>query len=133
MFGTGHTISSVVAQLRYPQQGVKTGEHMKKKAELTPDQIDWLRQAHNDRMRPEAMAEHLGYHVDTIKRLLDRYGIRVALSSKHITTDERKDDWTRPCMKCKDETPRPRNQYICTPCKRRSRYKGVDESYLVYC
>ena len=80
------------------------------------------------------MAFRLGFHVDTIKRLLDRYGIHTALSSKHITTDDQEPTWTRPCMKCKCTTPRPKNQYICTPCKRDPSFSnpGVKDDMYVY-
>lgn len=106
---------------------------MKKKAELTPDQLDWLRQAHKDRMKPESMASHLGYHVDTIKRLLDRHGIHIALSSKHITTDQPEPQWNRPCNICKCTESRPKFQYTCTPCKRNTRHlQSVHESFHAY-
>ena len=105
---------------------------MKKKAELTSEQLAWLRQAYKDRVRPDLMAAHLGFHVDTIKRLLDRHGIHVALSSKHITTDQPEPTWTRPCMCCKSTEPRPKSQYICTPCKTLTkRLHAVHESYHV--
>lgn len=106
---------------------------MKKKAELTPEQVEWMRTAYKQRLNPEAMASHLNYHVDTIKRLLDRYGIHTALSAKHITTDEPGPQWTRPCNLCKQPTPRPKFQYTCDCCKRGTRqYQHVHESFHAY-
>ncbi len=107
---------------------------MKKKAELTPEQLEWLREAHRDRKRPEEMSAHLGFHVDTIKRLLDRHGIHIALSAKHITTDATPVAmWARPCNICKDTTERPKFQYTCDCCKRTNRqYSHVHESFHAY-
>lgn len=103
------------------------------KIELSPDQIEWLRQANDLRVHPTLMAIHLGFHVDTIKRLLDRYGIKEALSSKHITAGyEQEEMWERPCMKCKTTAPRPRNQYICDRCKVSSETSGLHDEYLFY-
>lgn len=106
---------------------------MKKKAELSPEQLEWLRQAYKDKVRPDIMAAKLGYHVDTIKRLLDRHGIHIALSSKHITTDQPEPMWSRPCMICKCTKERPKFQYVCTPCKSNTKHlHSVHESYHVF-
>lgn len=103
------------------------------KIELTIEQIDWLRQANDLRVHPTLMAIHLGYHVDTIKRLLDRYGIKEALSSKHITTGvDVEPTWSRPCMRCKSTSPRPKNQYVCDKCKQSSETSGLHDDYLFY-
>ena len=106
---------------------------MKKKAELTPEQLQWLRLAYKARVHPDEMASTLGYHVDTVKRLLDRHGIHIALSSKHITTDQPEPQWNRPCNMCKCTESRPKHQYTCTPCKRGVRHlNSVHESYHAY-
>jgi len=106
---------------------------MKKKAELTDEQLAWLRQAYIDRVRPEVMASTLGYHVDTIKRLLDRHGIRVALSSKHITTDQQPPQWNRPCNLCGCKKSRPKFQYTCYNCKKNTHHlHSVQEGFHVY-
>ena len=98
--------------------------------ELTPEQLEWLRSAHSLRVHPSLMAIHLGYHIDTIKRLLDRYGIQEALSPKHITTSADDHLWSRPCMRCKTTNPRPRNQYICDRCKQSHETLGIPDDYL---
>lgn len=101
------------------------------KAELTEEQIAWLRLAHETRVHPTLMALHLQLHVDTVKRLLDRHGIMTALSSKHITGDSAMFElWTRPCIRCKADTPRPKNQYICDKCKRTSESSGLPDDFL---
>lgn len=109
------------------------GMGMKKRAELTPEQLEWLKDAYRRKVPPRNMARHLNLHVDTVKRLLDRYGIHKALSAKHITPEENKDEWQRPCMKCKCKKPRPRLQYICDPCKRDPKEpRSVNEDFI-YC
>lgn len=100
--------------------------------ELNLEQVAWLKDAYDSGMRPDQMADHFGYHVDTIKRLLDRYDISTALSAKHMTSKPK--TWNRPCLKCGSTTKRPHNQYICTPCKRGvgSEIDGVHDDFLLY-
>lgn len=106
-----------------------------KKTDLSPEQIEWLRSAYELKVHPSLMALHFGLHIDTIKKLLDRYDIAPALSPKHIATRPPKTDtWTRPCMKCKSTDPRPINQYVCTACKydNSSETSGLPDNYLLY-
>ncbi len=106
---------------------------VKKKIELSPEQLTWLRQAYKDRLHPEQMAAHLECHVDTVKRLLDRHGIRIALSSKHITTDQPPPQWNRPCNMCRCTESRPKFQYTCNRCKSHTRdLHHVHEDFHAY-
>jgi IS30 family transposase len=64
------------------------------------------------------MARRLGVNEDTLKRSLHKNDIVTFEGAKYQTS--RRSDvqlWERPCIRCGDTTPRPKNQYICTSCK----------------
>ncbi len=83
---------------------------------LNAEHIRWLDECHQNRVDHKIMAKELGVHPDTIKRLMDRYGITDA-GYKKIEAKDKPKTWTRPCMKCKCVKPRPVNQYVCKKCK----------------
>jgi len=66
------------------------------------------------------MSRHLGVCVDTVKRILQREGLKDFDGAKYVvarTSDNYINMWTRSCMKCGDDKPRPKWQYICNKCK----------------
>ena len=75
----------------------------------------------------------MGVCVDTLKRILQREGLAEFDAAKYAVSlsFDTQQTWVRPCMRCKDETPRPKWQYICDRCKERNEaYSGVDEEWL---
>lgn len=64
------------------------------------------------------MARRLNINEDTLKRALHKHEI-VEFEGAKYQTSRRHDvqKWTRPCLRCKDTEPRPKNQYVCDKCK----------------
>jgi len=104
--------------------------------ELTDEEVRWLRNAYERRMSFLKMSAHFGYHIDTIKRLLDRYDILPALQAKHMTARELDDvvTWVRPCMNCGCDKERPKWLYYCDPCRGKidKELQGTDVDSLMY-
>ncbi|WP_139117550.1 hypothetical protein [Endozoicomonas atrinae] len=94
---------------------------MPRHIQLTDEQLQWLRDNHEVLSFSE-LAQHMGCCVDTLKRILARHNIRHFDGAKY-TPRFNPPTWNRPCMKCKCTKPRPRWQYICTPCKERSNHE----------
>lgn len=72
------------------------------------------------------MASYMDVCTDTLKRILVREGLAEFDGAKYAISPTHKsqvETWTRPCMKCKTEEPRPKWQYICDKCK------AVNERY----
>lgn len=64
------------------------------------------------------MARNLEINEDTLKRCLHKNEIVIFEGAKYQTS--RRHDiqmWERPCIRCSDTKPRPKNQYVCDPCK----------------
>lgn len=82
----------------------------------TPEQLAYLR-ANFGKQTLKSMAANLGCNVDTLKRILVRQGIANFPGAKFVPSRASQETfWTRPCMRCRDTTERPRNQYICDRC-----------------
>lgn len=79
----------------------------------------WLEKTfRSNQMTLRAMAQEVGCCVDTLKRILHREGIAVYPAAKYQTSKTKNDGtWTRPCIICGTKKPRPKWQYICTPCR----------------
>lgn len=101
---------------------------------LTEEQLSYLTKAVAAKVHPKEMAQVIGVHVDTLKRILDRNGLVPAFSEKHMASlSEKKAKcglWQRPCMKCKSTKPRPVNQYVCDACKRSIKSHNTDGDYV---
>lgn len=95
---------------------------MPKRIPISDDQFAWLDENH-DQVSYETMAEHIGCCVDTIKRILVRRGLQEFEGAKYVLPrghDEEK--WSRPCVCCKNTTPRPKGYYMCLPCRAKAGY-----------
>ena len=81
--------------------------------------VEWLRREFKaQNLTLKQMAQHCGCCVDTLKRILNRHNIAVYSAAKYQTSSSKNSGyWTRPCMMCGSKQRRPKNQYICTPCK----------------
>ena len=96
---------------------------------LSDDDLDWLRSAANDEsITYVAMARRIGVCVDTLKRILVRYGIKDFTNPKYFAANQKPQvpTWTRPCMICGDTKPRPKPKYICHTCKLQRDWKDDD-------
>lgn len=95
---------------------------MPKQVPLTPEDIDWLRQNHG-RVSYLDMARRYNVCVDTLKRILMRHDIAFFPAAKYATSQtSQTSTWKRPCMDCRDDTPRPRGWYYCRPCRLKRGY-----------
>lgn len=63
------------------------------------------------------MAREIGCDVTTLKRLLVRKGLLETETAKYLPARRVQDLWTRPCMVCRDDQPRPRGLYLCDRCR----------------
>ncbi len=55
---------------------------------------------------------------DTLKRILVREGIADFPGAKYVISPAREaKTWTRPCLRCRAVSTRPRFQFLCDPCK----------------
>jgi len=80
------------------------------------------------------MAEQLGVCTDTLKRILVREGLAEFEGAKYACKPEHKNfskTWKRPCLKCRDDSPRPKGQFICSECKKvNESYQGAPDAWL---
>jgi|AACY02.1.fsa_nt_gi IS30 family transposase len=93
----------------------------------------FLRQAVENGEHYTSMATSLGVCVDTLKRILQREGLAEFEGAKYavsMTRSNKKNVWVRPCMKCKDDRPRPKWQYFCDKC--RATLDDDDTEYRVW-
>lgn len=90
---------------------------MSRKIKLNKDDLAWLRGNHNEHTHTQ-IAVRLGVCVDTAKRILMRLELQYFPGAKYQTRPSVK-GWTRPCITCSDEQPRPKNQYKCDECNNR--------------
>ena len=81
--------------------------------------VEWLRREFKaQNLTLKQMAQHCGCCVDTLKRILNRHNIAVYSAAKYQTSSSKNSGYrNRPCMMCGSKKRRPKNQYICTPCK----------------
>ena len=83
---------------------------------ITPEQLEYLRNNFGT-LTLKSMAADIGCNVDTLKRLLVRHSIARFPGAKFVPSRASQEVfWSRPCMRCRDTTPRPRNQYLCERC-----------------
>ena len=88
---------------------------MGKRFEVTPEQVDWLRNAIKQGISRKDMATYLHCDVTTLRRVLVRHDLAIFNGSKYAIAPETL-MWTRPCITCKSTISRPKNQYICDNC-----------------
>lgn len=106
---------------------------MTTRSPLPQSKVDRLRYMLNNDYSYRAMAKEFDCCTDTLKRILVREGLaefdgaKYAISPLHKSHAEM---WRRPCMRCKDDTPRPKWQYFCDACKSRQDTSGVPDSFL---
>ncbi len=85
--------------------------------EPSESELAWLEDAVAEGLPYSKMAAHMGCCTDTLKRILHREGIVEFEGAKYQSrTLDKPVMWDRPCMRCKDETPRPKWQYFCARC-----------------
>ena len=92
---------------------------MGKPVVVTPYDIEYLTDALKDELPYTQMARRLGICVDTVKRILQREGLRDFEGAKYVVALSSSRNivmWDRPCIKCKNDQPRPKWQYICRKC-----------------
>jgi hypothetical protein len=78
--------------------------------------MHWLREHHSEHTHKQ-LADRAGCCVDTMKRLLHREGLQTFEGAKYVAINENPQKmWDRACIRCKCTKPRPKNQFICTPC-----------------
>ena len=100
---------------------------------LTPDQLTWLTVAYKTFMPIKEMASYLKMHTDTVKRLLVLHDIAPHLTTKNIAAKQSTYVmWERPCMSCKDTTPRPKNQYVCDKCRTTYTKENATDDFLYH-
>jgi hypothetical protein len=84
---------------------------------ITPDHLEYLRSGVASGTPLTVMARHVGCCTDTLKRILMRHGLAFFDGAKYaVAVSSTYKMWTRPCLYCKDDSPRPKNQYICDKC-----------------
>lgn len=105
---------------------------MSQRRPLTKEQVERLRYMLDNDYSYRAMAKMFGVCTDTLKRMLVREGLAEFEGAKYVVGSKGSDYvmWKRPCMKCKDETPRPKWQYICDRCKRNVNSNGLSDAFL---
>lgn len=106
---------------------------MTKSRVLTPEEREFLRRAIDNGDSYISMSVHMSVCVDTLKRILQREGLAEFEGAKYVVAlsrVNRPDMWNRPCMKCKDDAPRPKWQYFCDKC--RPDPDGADEEYHLW-
>lgn len=93
---------------------------MPKHISVTAEDIEWLRSAYATGTPFKEMAKRLGMCVDTVKRMMMRHGIAEFEAAKYVAISTPEPQWSRPCMSCGDDTPRPKNLYLCPRCRERA-------------
>lgn len=87
---------------------------------LSPDELNWLAANHRQ-LSAQQMSRHLQVSDYAVMKLLIQHGLRdpAHLAPKY-NPSLRPNLWRRPCLRCKCDAPRPRNLYLCDPCRSRS-------------
>ena len=89
-----------------------------KPIQLTSVDLSWLRNNHT-KTTYAVMAEKIGVCVDTLKRILVRQGLQDFDGAKYqLKRDTDILMWSRPCLDCCDETPRPKMWFYCRECRK---------------
>lgn len=98
---------------------------MPRVADVTPEQVEYLRQAVERGVSYPEMARNIGVCTDTCKRYLHKHGIVEFTAAKYIVARPLHPPvatWQRPCMTCGCTESRPRGQYRCDTCHEREEY-----------
>jgi hypothetical protein len=88
---------------------------MPRVVKLSEADITWLREA-NATLTYKQMATHLSCCEDTLKRILVRHGIAEFSGAKYTLPRPAAVYWSRPCIRCRSTSQRPRMQYTCDSC-----------------
>lgn len=100
---------------------------------ISKSERKYLAKALKDKKPYTEMAVKMNVCVDTLKRILQREGLAEFDAAKYAVSPsfDEVQTWSRPCMRCRDDSPRPKWQYICDKCtERNEQYSGVDEEWL---
>lgn len=103
------------------------------KTKLTDSQVKRLRYMLNNDYSYRAMAKAFDVCTDTLKRMLVREGLAEFDGAKYAVSPNHKSQnqmWERPCMRCKDASPRPKWQYVCDRCKSNVDISGLPDSFI---
>ena len=106
---------------------------MNARVPLTKDQVGRLRYMLDNDYSYRAMAKDFDVCTDTLKRMLVREGLAEFNGAKYAMNPYLKSEdqvWDRPCLRCKDKTPRPKWQYICERCKSSVDVSGLPDSFI---
>jgi hypothetical protein len=68
-------------------------------------------------------ADGLDLCEDTIRRYAVKLGLIEPVGAKYIPRTKI-DKWTRPCMRCGNDEPRPKGLYLCDSCRERAKSYG---------
>lgn len=100
---------------------------------LTKNQVSRLRFMLDNDYSYRAMAKDFGCCTDTLKRMLVREGLAEFDGAKYAVSPASKAEvamWSRACLRCKDDKPRPKWQYICDRCKGNVDVSGLPDSFI---
>ena len=104
---------------------------MTRRLEPTPDQLDYLRTAVATQVPYRDLAAYMGCCTDTLRRILVRHKLAFFGSEKYLVCDRDEPAmWTRPCIRCRATTKRPRTQYICDDCTSDTDRSDADWVYI---
>ena len=99
---------------------------MAQRIHISNTQRDWLRK-NKDKLTDQELAIHIGCCVDTLRRILMREGLAHYEAAKYVVAESfRQEKWTRPCVVCDSDKPRPKWQYVCDRCKKRQLTGDLD-------
>lgn len=110
------------------------GGHMSNRKPLTKQQLKRLRYMLENEYTYRAMAVYVGVCTDTLKRILVREGMAEFDGAKYAVSPYKalQQTWVRPCLKCRDDAPRPKWQYICDKCKASTDVAGLPDNWLEF-
>jgi|ADGO01.1.fsa_nt_gi hypothetical protein len=101
---------------------------MPKRIRVSPEDLDWLRNAIAEKRPLPEMAARLGCCLDTLKRILMRHGLADFPGAKYqLRRDANVQKWNRPCMGCGSTETRPKWWYFCTACRRKRGFHEASE------
>lgn len=98
--------------------------------QLDDERLAYLKEAASNGTTLNEMAQHIGCCTDTLKRILNRLGLRAYEGTKYqVAKNFQAPVWKRPCSDCGCTKPRPKWQFRCDPClaKRQALAGGLDE------
>ncbi len=96
---------------------------MPRSVNLSAADKKWLKNNHTTQSYT-AMANRIGCCTDTLKRILVRMKLRDFDGAKYqVRRDAETQLWSRPCLSCGADEPRPKNHYFCPACRRQLGYE----------